>query len=49
VQIRKGHSLHGGDLDDGLQPKREFEGGTPWPEQANEERIRDTRGQGGKP
>jgi 3-hydroxyisobutyrate dehydrogenase-like beta-hydroxyacid dehydrogenase len=33
--IRKGHSLHGGDLDDGLQAKRKFEGGAPWPEQAN--------------
>jgi 3-hydroxyisobutyrate dehydrogenase-like beta-hydroxyacid dehydrogenase len=31
--IRKGHSLHGGDLDDGLQAKRKFEGGAPWPEQ----------------
>jgi hypothetical protein len=26
---------HGRDLDDRLEPKREFEGGALWPEQAN--------------
>ena len=33
------------DLDDLLQAEREFDGGALWPEQANQERIRDTRGQ----
>ena len=37
------------DLDDLFQAKREFDGGALWPEQANQERIRDTRGQEKKP